>query len=157
MARIEIDGAVHQILAVLKETFEGAAEDWTYFTDHGSDISYSQMLPKINAADASRKIGGTTIASHVHHIVFSLNEASSFIQGDTSPRDWKQSWQVDTVDESSWSALLNNLGKGYSDLQKAIQTNATDSIESFGAVAGFLAHSAYHLGAIRQKVWLLRN
>ena len=118
MVEIQINEAVSQILAVLRETFEGPKESWSYFTDNSPDAGYFGTLHTISAADASGSEGGSSIAAHVHHIVFALNEASGWIRGDRSPRDWKESWNVQTVDEAAWSRLLDRLRWEYSDLQR---------------------------------------
>jgi hypothetical protein len=41
---------------------------------------------------------------------------------------------------------------GYADLRATIEAHGADGVEAFGGAVGAVAHVAYHLGAIRQKV-----
>ena len=154
---IQINEVLSQLLGVLRETFEGPQQSWSYFTDAGPEAGYFGTLRKITAIDASRTEGGSSIAGHIHHVVFALNESSAWIRGDRLPRDWKESWSIVTVNDPEWSLLIDRLQNEYTDLLDAVQTKSGQSIESMGGAIGALAHSAFHLGALRQKVWQLRK
>ncbi|HEX9942728.1 MAG TPA: hypothetical protein VGG03_11970 [Thermoanaerobaculia bacterium] len=156
MPDLSMEATIGQLLAVLCEAFEGA-ERWSYFTDHGADAGLLGTLGKLSAAEASRPTGGTTIAAHAHHVVFSLEASSAWIRGDRSRRNWAESWSVTTVDAAAWARLLEELEKGYRDLRQAIEAHASSSVEAMGGAAGAVAHMAYHLGAIRQKVAFSRQ
>lgn len=151
MAKIEIDVAVGQLVAVLREGFEGA-EQWSYFTDHGTDAGLLGTLAKLSARQASEPRGGTSIVAHAHHTSFALDASAAWIRGDRSRRNWQESWSVKQLDEEGWKQLQEELRKRYEDLREAIEKEAATSPEAFGGAAGAVAHVAYHLGAIRQKV-----
>lgn len=151
MATVSMDVAIGQVLAVLREAFEGSAEPWSYFTDGPADTALLGTLAKLSAAQASRPVGGTSIAAHAHHVTFGLGASAAWIRGDRSPRDWQESWRVKTVDAAAWSRLQDQLRGGYQDLRKAVESHAGSSAEALGGAIGALAHVAYHLGAIRQK------
>ena len=151
MADLSLTDATGQLLAVLREAFEGAGQ-WSYFTDHGADAGLFGTLDKLSAADASRPAGGTTVAAHAHHVAFGLGAAAAWVRGDRSPSDWAQSWRVSTVDDAAWARLRGELRRGYEDLYRAIESHAASGVEAFGGAVGAVAHAAYHLGAIRQKV-----
>ncbi len=157
MADISMDVVIGQLLGVLDETFIYKSKPWTYFTDNKPDAGFLGLLATVHASDASRNIGGTSIAAHAHHINFSLHESASWIRGDHSQRDWKQSWSITTVDDAAWARMKEEMHSAYADLREAIQTQAASSIEAFGGAAGVIGHMAFHLGAIRQKVALLRQ
>ena len=157
MAEIPMNVVINQILAVLRETFEGPAKKWSYFTDNAPDAGYFGSLKNLTAEEASRITGGSSIVSHVYHAIFALNASSKAIGGDQSPQNWTQSWSVQTADETKWSELLSQLREAYSHLVKTIELNAATSQEAFGETIGAVAHAAFHLGAIRQKLALQRS
>jgi hypothetical protein len=152
MAAISVDVMVDQLLAVLREAFEGSKQQWSYFTDGPADTALLGTLAKLSASQASQPIAGSSIAAHLHHVTFGLGASAGWISGDRSSRDWQESWRVKAVDEAAWSQLQQELRKGYKELQQAIESHGASSLEAAGGALGALAHIAYHLGAIRQKV-----
>jgi len=152
MPGVSIDETVGQLLTVLREAFEGPPEGGSYFTDNNPDAGLFGTLSKLSAAEASEERCKTTVAAHAHHLVFSLEASSAWIRGDRSPRNWKESWQVGTVDADAWTQLQKQLRAGYEDLRTAIQSNARTNVDAMGGAIGAIAHMAYHLGAVRQKV-----
>jgi hypothetical protein len=56
------------------------------------------------------------------------------------------------VDDAAWASLQEQLRRGYEDLRQAIPAHAASRVEAMGGAIGAIAHVAYHLGAIRQKV-----
>jgi hypothetical protein len=151
MAQITMDVVVGQLLAVLKESFEGPQQTG-YFTDEGAEGALIGTLKKLNAKQASQPVGGTSIAAHVYHTTFGMEASTAQINGDNTPRNWRDSWRVSTVDEATWKKMLEELRQMYKELSKAIETRASSNVEAFGEAVGAVAHVAYHLGAIRQKV-----
>ena len=145
---------IRQLLAVLREGFEGPNGKVTYFLD--SDGGLTNTLAKLTSAEASQSWGGNSVAAHAHHILFSLGAFGAFIAGDRSQRDWDESWRVSTVDDAEWSRLQHDLGDGYQKLRETIKIHAESGQESLGGSLAAVAHLAYHLGAIRQKVAALR-
>jgi hypothetical protein len=157
MAQVSIDIAIGQLQAVLDECFIHVNKPWTYFTDNKVDAGFIGLLGTINAEEASRNIAGTSIASHAHHVRFSLAEAAVWIRGDHAPVDWKESWRISSVDHAEWIKIQKDISKSYQAVRDAIGSHASSSVEAFGGAAGVLAHMAFHLGAIRQKVALIRQ
>ncbi|MGA2975209.1 MAG: hypothetical protein ABSF77_07855 [Spirochaetia bacterium] len=151
MPAATLNDVVTQLLGVLREAFEGPAERWSYFTDQGPEAGLFGTLAKVGAAEASRTVAGTSIAAHAHHAAFSLEASTAWINGDRSPRDWKSSWNVSSVDEESWRALRERLAAGYRMLRSAIEAHAMNGESELGESIGVAAHMAYHLGAVRQK------
>lgn len=149
--------AVGQLLAVLGEGLEGPPERWSYFTDSGPEAGLFATLDKLDAAAASRPTGGTTIAAHLHHLVFSLDASASWIRGERIRRNWAESWAVTVVDEPEWLRLIERLRSGYQELRRAVEEHAADGPEALGGAVGAIAHVAYHLGAVRQKVLMNRR
>jgi hypothetical protein len=143
---------VDQLLAVLREAFEGPPESWSYFTDNDPAAGLFGTLAPLSASDASRLHGGTSIAAHVHHILFSLEVSTAWLSGDRSRRNWQESWSVSEVDDAAWARMLEQLRSGYAELRQAFETHAGSDAETVGGAIAAVAHVAYHLGAIRQKL-----
>ncbi len=146
--------ATEQLLAVLREGFEGSRGGWSYFTDSGPEAALFGTLERLSAEEVSRPSGpgGTTIAGQVHHLVFSLSASTDWILGRWESRDWAESWRVSAVDEAAWTKLRDELRQGYSALADAVRERAAADEKTFGGTVGAIAHVAYHLGAIRQKL-----
>ena len=140
------------LLSALREGFEGPSPKVTFFLDSGPDSGLRNTLAGLSAAEASRPIGGNSVAAHAHHILFSFDAFAAYISGDRASRDWNESWRVSEVDEASWAKLQDDLVRGYESLRQTIKTHADASDESLGGSVAALAHLAYHLGAIRQKL-----
>lgn len=142
-----------QLLAVLAEGYEGPRHSITYFLDSGPDAGLRNTLAGLSAADASREIGGNSVAAHAHHILFSFEAFRAFIEGDRNMRDWNASWSVQSVDEAQWQKLQEDLGREYQSLREAVR--AADGDEALRGSIAAVTHLAYHIGAIRQKMTAL--
>lgn len=154
---VSIDSIITQLMAVLGEAFEGPKERWSYFTDTGADAGMFATIGKLTAEEATRVLGETSIAAHVNHVLFGLEASAAWIQGNRTTRDWKGSWRVSSIEEADWKRLLERLRAGYQTLRRAIPMYAATTPEAMGGAVGALAHAAYHLGAIRQKVTFARK
>ena len=157
MADLSLDVVIGQVINVLDETFIYRKKQWTYFTDNKPDAGFIGLLQGLNAADVSLPIAGTSIVSHVHHVIFSLLESAAWIRGDHSPKDWNESWRVSSVTDSEWSQMLDHIRASFLALRIAIRENGANDILTIGGTIGVVAHMAFHLGGIRQKVALLRQ
>lgn len=141
---------VEQVVGVLSEAFEGPRGDWSYFT--GKNGGLFDTLEKIDAETASRILGRTSVAAHVRHVIFGLQASARWIEGDRTTHTWRESWDISAVDGESWEHTKERLKAAYEDLRRAVGLFAAESEESMAGAVGALAHVAYHLGAIRQKV-----
>lgn len=152
MGGIEANAAVQQLLSVLREAVEGQSGTWTYFIDKRPDAALLGALEAIKADEASRVWGDNSIAAHVHHAAFAMAASAAAIEGDETAVDWKQSWKVTSVDEAAWKELVSRVAREYQRLRRAFESRASASDAAFGEAVGAIAHVAYHLGAIRQKI-----
>jgi hypothetical protein len=155
MERVPLEETVEQLLAVLREAFDGPKENWSYFVSNHPDAGLAATLARLDAQKASRVIGGTTIAAHVHHVVFAAEGSAAWIRGNRSKLDWKQSWSVSEVDSVQWAEMLTRLHSSYAKLHDAIRESALVNTEAMAEALGAVAHVAYHLGAVRQKALFL--
>ena len=157
MPATSTDVSTGQLLAVLDEALEGPKFDWTYFTDSGAESGLFGTLASITAAEASKAWAGSTIAAHAGHVAFALEASAAWIAGDRSSRDWPESWSVHFVDDAAWKAMQRRLRDHYAILRQAIAAHGHTGDEALGGSIAALAHTAYHLGAIRQKVAASRS
>ena len=154
-ATVNLDTVVDHLLAALKEGLDGPGK-WGFFSDSGPEAGLAKTLAALSASEASKVTGDTSIAAHVHHLVFSFEASAAYMKGDTSPRDWGESWRVVSVTEPTWRKLQEDLRSGFSEMKKAIETFAKTGFEASGIAVGAPAHVAYHVGAIKQKVAFLK-
>jgi len=145
---------VSLLTRMLREAFEGPPGPWTYFTDTSSGTGVFGTIGGLSAAVASRTggPGGTTIAGHVHHLSSSVALSTKGLRGEPTSRDRSRSWTVSVVDEAAWAALRARLREEYDGLVVAVEMHARWDEDALGVAIGALAHTAYHLGAIRQRL-----
>jgi hypothetical protein len=147
--------AVSKLLA---EIFDGPAGDEAYILNPG-DPGLLRQLQSISAVTASARLieGRSTIAAHTDHVHYGLSLATRWAAGEADPwanADWNASWQRTTVTEEQWQALRDNLQREAAAWREATATlSQWDPVAAAGAVA-IVAHTAYHLGAIRQILLL---
>ena len=139
-----------QSLAILlKESFEGMPTSVEQvFLDGDSGIF--STLGKLDAEQASAEINSTTIAAHAEHARFYIELLDNYLNKDMRVVDFKQSWRVKNVSEDEWDALRENVSKTYRKLGETLRKTDDWSLDTITVALGIVAHTAYHLGAIRQ-------
>jgi hypothetical protein len=139
---------------MLREAFEGPPGPWTYFIDTMEGTGVFGTIHEMTASEASAPggPGHTTIAGHIHHLSESLALARKELRGESSSRDRSRSWTVSAVDEAEWTALRARVRDEYERLVAAVKTHTPWDEDTVGVVMGAVAHTAYHLGAVRQRV-----
>jgi len=145
---------VSLLMRMLREAFEGPPGPWTYFTDTSPGTGVFATINGLSAAQAS-KVGGpghTTIAGHIHHLSASVALSTRGLRGESPSRDRSRSWTVTTVADAEWAALRARLRDEYEKLLVAVETHALWDEDALGVAMGAIAHTAYHLGAIRQRL-----
>jgi hypothetical protein len=142
------------LVRMLREGFDGPPGPWTYFTDTSPGTGVFDTIRRLTAAEVSEPggPGQTTIAGHIHHVCSSVALSTKGLRGESPSRDRSRSWTVATVDETEWTALQARLREEYQMLLMAVETHARWDEESLGVAMGAIAHTAYHLGAIRQRL-----
>lgn len=157
MAEVSSAVMLQQVLAVLREAYEGPAQDWSYFTDTKPNAGMFGTLAGISAAVASTPVAATSVAAHVYHINFAMEAAAAWIRRAWTPRNWAESWRVTAVSEDEWNDLRREMRSRYDTLMKVVGSHARATEEGIGGAVAAVAHAAYHLGAIRQKLAVLRT
>ena len=108
MSKVTLDTVLDHLLAALKEGLDGPGK-WGFFSDSGGEAGLAKTLKSLSASEASRVTGGTSIAGHAYHLVFSLNATVLYMNGDRTPQDWAQSWSVVSVTELITDGTRNAL------------------------------------------------
>jgi hypothetical protein len=144
---------VKQLKNLLQEGIQGPQKEWSYFTDPGSN-GFLGTTGELNSTSASKTSGpnDNSVASHTWHLCFALNATSDWIQGKKSSHEWEKSWRIQKVNDRDWSELQSKLRQEYEEFYHLIETVDLSDEKVIGGVIGTIAHIAYHLGAIRQKL-----
>jgi enamine deaminase RidA (YjgF/YER057c/UK114 family) len=139
---------------LLRETFEGSPEGQpSAFLDRG--VGFFSTLSNLSADDASKEFSGTTIAAQTEHAKFYLDRLCEFINGRTERVNWEDSWLIETVNETEWKALLESVKASYENTLRCLASVEEWTEDRTGMAIGMVAHTAYHLGAIRQIAKLI--
>lgn len=149
METIEKMDFLKEILVILRETFEGSPEgQGSAFLDRG--VGFLNTIAEVNAERASQFVSGTTIAAHTEHAKFYLDRLVEFLNGRSEKVNWEDSWLIETVNETEWNALRETVDKTYENVLRCFAAIETWDENNIGEAIAMIAHTAYHLGAIRQ-------
>jgi hypothetical protein len=147
---------------LLTEIFDGHPPGNEGYILNPGDPGLLRQLESIDAAAASARPmpGKTTIAAHVDHVHYGMTLLNRWARGEENPwasADWEASWKRPTVTEDQWRTLRDNLRRESEAWQQAVAARADwDDIAAAGALAS-AAHTAYHVGAIRQILAALQK
>ena len=146
---IERDDFLKDVLFVLRETFEGSPEgEGSAYLDRG--VGVFPTIDNLSAAQVSAEVHGISIAAHTEHFKFYLDRLCEFIKGRTEKVNWEQSWLIDDVDDAEWDALRVAVKKAYENVLRTFAEVEMWNGDNIGDAVAIIAHTAYHLGAIRQ-------
>jgi hypothetical protein len=115
---------------------------------------WEPTLASLSAEAASRAAqpGGTTIAGHVEHARFYLEVLLRYADGHPEQVDWETSWTVREVTPVAWDALRASFAETSERVIRVFEDRTRWDDHAIGAAMAILAHSAYHLGAVRQRL-----
>ncbi|QYO67138.1 hypothetical protein [Leptolyngbya sp. 7M] len=134
---------------LLRETFEGSLEGTpSAYLDRG--VGFFATLDNISAEQASKDHFGTTVAAQTEHAKFYLDRLCEYMNGRTEEVNWEDSWLIERVNEGEWNALRQSVRAAYQNALICLAQEREWTEMQIGMALGLLAHSAYHLGAIRQ-------
>ena len=141
---------------LLSETFESVRGA---YLDKGASLF--ETLAQISAADASQPMGScAAIAAHVAHTAYYLRALEDRMLGrDLSHIDWERIWnEVSAVNEAEWEAMLADLRQAYQGIMRQLdRADQWEGTHELSCLLGVIAHSAYHLGEIRQMMCQLER
>jgi hypothetical protein len=144
------------LLTLLGETFDAARGN---YLDPG--MALGETLATVSPEEASAPVlaDGESIAGHVGHLAFSLETLVKAARNrQTEPVDWAESWRVKTVNEVTWPELrtrYKSAETAFLELLGEVSSWEAE-YEVFGSM-GVLTHTAYHLGAIRTALHVIRS
>lgn len=145
---ISKDVFLKEVLFILRETFEGSPGDSTAYLDHTA--SFFSTLNNLSAEQVSTYFNETTIAAHTEHSKFYLDRICEFMRGREEKVNWEPSWLIETVSEEEWNILRDGVKKSYENVLQTFAGIENWNTDNIGDAVAIIAHSAYHLGAIRQ-------
>jgi len=156
MSTIESEHFTKALLALLDETFDSVQG---YFLNKGTSLF--ETLAGISAEEASIPVGGrcATLAAQVKHVAFYLDVVDKSVRDPDYPQvDWNEIWRtVSNVTEEEWDAIRLELRQSYQRILELINwmNSWPSDYEIAGAIA-VIAHTAYHLGEIRQALCTIK-
>jgi hypothetical protein len=141
-----------ELFDILEETFE---VHHGFYLDKGTSLFAT--LDQITAAEASIPVGNrcATIAAQVEHVVFYLEVLERHIAGEEVGKpDWGEIWsRASGVTTAEWEDLKAGLQAAYHRLITMLRGIASwEQNDAIGGSIVIVAHTAYHLGEIRQAL-----
>jgi len=146
-----------ELKEILEEVFD---------THHGvlldEGTSLFATLSEATAKEVSTPIADETVsvAAHVEHVIYYLDVLGKHIAGEEiGELDWDEIWErVGIVSEQEWVDLLRRLHAKYRWLVEILEgIDDWQQNDAVGASIAILAHSACHLGVIRQALASMRQ
>ena len=157
MSQIDQTHFTGALKALLQETFYKVDG---HFLDKGDSLF--ETLATVSAAEASVPVGGrcATLAAQVKHTAYYLEVVIDSIQTVDFPgADWGVIWDtISAVDEAEWNAIQAELHRQYERIITLIEgASAWPSEAHLAGAMAVVAHSAYHLGEIRQALCTIKS
>jgi len=139
---------------MLVEIFDGPPAQEAYVLSPG-DPGLLRQLDTIDARMASQRPswGKPPILAHVDHLYSGLVVLNKWFAGDPNPFagvDWNASWQRTTITETEWRTLRDSLKREVEAWKTAVAARTEWDGPGAGAALSTAAHTAYHVGVIRQ-------
>jgi hypothetical protein len=164
------DGSVpNDALAdVFSELVDGANATGDAVALNSGDLGLLRSLARLSPAEASRSAdgvpagagGSATIAAHAQHVRFGLSLLNRWAREGGDPfadARWEEAWKISAVDDATWSEIRAGLGEEARLWREALVSRPVESSLDLRWMIGSVAHLAYHLGAIRQILPVLRG
>jgi hypothetical protein len=158
MADIAQRDFTKNLIALLKETFEGPSSDsGSSYLENGAGLF--QTLDALTAETASLEpyAGAPTIAAHCAHLAYYVSVNHNYAMGREQRVDWPSSWRLRQIGDPEWEELKGSIRREYDALIETLESLETWGVQELGEILPIVAHTAYHLGAIRHAVKHLRH
>lgn len=141
---------------LLSETMFRADDRGGYILNRG-EPGLVETLKSLSAQQVSTppRPGGKPIVAHANHVQFGLELMSRAVAGDERAfdgADWDAAWRLVRVDDVEWAELLRRLETTAQQVLDAAPKITNWNELMLTGVFASAAHTAYHLGAIRQMV-----
>jgi hypothetical protein len=157
MSTIQAEHFTKAFLVMLEETFERVVG---IYLDQRTSLF--ETLADISAEEASIPVGGkcASLAAQVKHVAFYLDVVYNSVHKSDYPQvDWNEIWNnVTAVNADEWQIIQTELRHSYANIQDLVKTTpAWPSEREIGGAMGVIAHTAYHLGEIRQALCIIKS
>jgi hypothetical protein len=157
MDSIQAEHFTKALFVLLDETFDNVHG---FYLD--KNTSLFETIANITADEASIPVGGkcATLAAQVKHIAFYLDVVVKSVQDPNYPKvDWGEIWfTVNRVTPDEWKIIQDELRANYTSIMNLIKTApAWQGEAEIGSAIAIIAHTAYHLGEIRQALCTIRS
>lgn len=154
--QIQTEHFTKALYSLLDETFDSVQGR---FLDKGT--SMFETLATISAVEASIPVGGkcATLAAQVKHVAFYLDVVDKTVRDPNYPRvDWSEIWRtVSSVTPDEWDSIRTELRANYNRILTLIEDTPMWSEAQIGGAMAVIAHTAYHLGEIRQALCTVKQ
>lgn len=163
MSTIEKETVVEAFRELIREAYfepENASAPW--FGDDEPGAGFLGSVEQLTAQEASTLpyVGGDTIAAHCNHVAYYLALANRTFQGEDAfaEADWSESWEIQTVNETAWHYLREQLAveldRALGMLGRGVDLSRPELLKGTMAL---LAHGAWHLGAVKQLIPVVKE
>jgi len=152
---------IRALSTLLRETLLRADPQYAYLLNP-DDPGFVETLKPLSAQTASTPPGPgrKSIAAHANHVLYGIELANRALGGEEGvyeTADWDAAWKLETVSQDQWQDLVDRLDEQSKLLiDQVSQPREWDEILLTGAFS-IAAHTAYHLGAIRQMLLDVRR
>lgn len=163
MSTLPTTTLIKSIVDLLTEAYAGPPDPKvTWFIDNEPDSGILGALKSVSAAEASTSVdgsgkSGSTIASNVEHLRWSVANANAAMRGKPYNPNWAESWELLNADETAWDRLRQALRLEYEALREAIKMQEDLPGDYLNGVLALIPHAAFHLGVIRQMIERVRS
>jgi hypothetical protein len=146
------------LLHFIDETF---SQVHGLYLDKGTTLY--ETLDGVSAAEASRSAAPqtATIAAQVEHVRFYLDVLDEIIKTRDIDKkyNWREIWEtVREVTPEQWDDLKRRLHESHDRVLATINSFENwDGPFDVGGAISIIAHTAYHLGGIRQALGVIRS
>ena len=144
------------LLSCLDETFSNVHG---IYLDKGTTLY--ETLDGVSAEEASQAVSpkSATIAAQVEHIRFYLDVLDDYMRtGVDKTNNWREIWEtVSAVTPDEWEDVKRRLRGSHERVMTTINSFENwDGPFDIGGAISIVAHTAYHLGGIRQALGVIR-
>ena len=146
------------LLELIDETF---SQVHGMYLDKGTTLY--ETLDGVTAEEASRSASTqtATVAAQVEHVRFYLDVLDEIVRTGNYEKkyNWREIWEtVREVTPEQWEDLKRRLHESHDRVMATINSFENwDGPYDIGGAMSIVAHTAYHLGGIRQALGVIRS
>jgi DinB superfamily len=145
------------LLQFIDETF---SQVHGMYLDKGTTLYETLATVTVEEASRAASPNSATIAAQVEHVRFYLDVLNEIIstQNFEKKYNWREIWEtVREVTPEQWEDLKRRLHESHDRVMATINSFENwDGEYDIGGVISIVAHTAYHLGGIRQALGVIR-